>query len=436
MAASSSTSIVEAPQPDPRWLGLVPSSLEEQYVETARIRVDDFGGRHGRRTRYEPAAGDDGLLGASGPLDFGELRQQRGQGAGASRSGHPLRSLRPPPDDEGKQHAKRHKRWGRVHAQGRIETLRSDMTTATAVAAAGSDSSGTGVVAVPALAFAAPVAEGTVLLRVAYFRQHLKVRELELHADQTLSELAAALGGCLTGVQLARQHRELAKQRGAAAAAARPLPTDGAAFCIEGCWYASGAADLSAHVRPWLEVRGKPSPPPKPMGSTRLGELTIRLGRQYLFVHHGDCEHALVFLSCWLAGVPTAAAPPLSAYPRTTFRRQQPSKQCVVCVRAPAKWEVHGDPLADANPCYLCQMCHFQAHYTAEGRSRHTDYRIYPIVREEDPGIEGAQQEAAAAAAAAAAPAGGNRPALALDIAGAQHVDSNRQKGCEARSKT
>jgi hypothetical protein len=37
-------------------------------------------------------------------------------------------------------------------------------------------------------------------------------------------------------------------------------------------------------------------------------------------------------------------------------------------------------------PCALClrvlQVCHYQAHYTQEGRARRSDYRIYPIVGE------------------------------------------------------
>ena len=58
--------------------------------------------------------------------------------------------------------------------------------------------------------------------------------------------------------------------------------------------------------------------------------------------------------------------------------------QCVVCLRAPAVWVVHGDVFADASPCYLCQRCHFHSHYTAEGEARRLDYRVYPILREDD----------------------------------------------------
>ena len=127
------------------------------------------------------------------------------------------------------------------------------------------------------------------------------------------------------------------------------------------------------------------------MDVTRLGELTLCLGRQYLFVHQGDCEHALVFTACWLPRVPTAESAPRAAYPRLVYRRHEPAPLCSTCLRAEAAWQVHGDSLADVQPCRLCQTCHFQFHYTAEGHARRIDYRVYPVLRED--AAAGAEQQ-------------------------------------------
>ena len=48
----------------------------------------------------------------------------------------------------------------------------------------------------------------------------------------------------------------------------------------------------------WL---GPGAAEPVPMGAATFGSLSLRLGQQYLFVHHGDCEHSIVFTRCALA---------------------------------------------------------------------------------------------------------------------------------------
>ena len=110
-----------------------------------------------------------------------------------------------------------------------------------------------------------------------------------------------------------------------------------------------------AYLRAHLRLRHLDAPHSR--RAARLAQL--RLGRQYLFVHHGNCEHSIVFTRCWLAS-PLHDALAARLYPRLVFKRAQPLKTCSVCVRAAAAWEVHGDREADALPCYLCQQCHFQ----------------------------------------------------------------------------
>lgn len=367
-------------------VGLVASELEDQYSESEPFQVSSFGRTHSQRTTYKALPVDNALLSASVPFDFSELRQQRFSGLSSSDGEHPLRSMRAETSaaaaGDNAPRAKRRRHQGRTNSVGATSCFQqpvAPMCAATTLAAAAPASSA----AATGAGEQAALPEGTVLLRVAFYRQHIHVRTVEVHSGHTLSDLSSALGGCLTGVQLARQHHELAKRDAAAAAALRP-PSNSAAFCIEGSWYTSGNEDLSMHVRPWLAAHGRAPPPPRPMDATTLGSLTIRLGRQYLFVHHGDCEHALVFVACWLAPSSSAVARQLAAVPCIIFRRKEVPMQCVVCLRAPAVWVVHGDVFADASPCYLCQRCHFHSHYTAEGEARRLDYRVYPILREDD----------------------------------------------------
>jgi hypothetical protein len=123
----------------------------------------------------------------------------------------------------------------------------------------------------------------------------------------------------------------------------------------------------------------------RPMGGVTFGELRLRLGAQYLFVHHGDCEHDVVFTRCSLSNPSDAADAARGVpirYPRLVSERNRKRPMCVVCSREPAVWDVHGDRLADVLPCHLCQACHFQAHYTRDGEARRSDYRVYPLLFE------------------------------------------------------
>ena len=67
-----------------------------------------------------------------------------------------------------------------------------------------------------------------------------------------------------------------------------------------------------------------------------------------------------------------------AAYPKLVWQGKRSPPQCSVCASAGADWEVHGDTYADSTPCLLCEQCHFQFHYDAEGRlrSRHKQFRI------------------------------------------------------------
>lgn len=113
------------------------------------------------------------------------------------------------------------------------------------------------------------------------------------------------------------------------------------------------------------------------MGDTPLEMLELRLGRQYLFVHHGDCEHVIVFTDCWLASAIDVCH--RGAYPKTTFQRKATPKMCCVCNQNNAVWACHGDKLADTSPCKLCEECHYQFHYTADGDALRTDYTIFRL---------------------------------------------------------
>ena len=211
------------------------------------------------------------------------------------------------------------------------------------------------------------VGVGTILLRVAFFRGSIKLREVEVHSHQTLLELRGVLS-CVTDAEIAHQ-MERANTEGCL--------TDGAAFCIENEWYLDGATDPSAEARAWLAEHGDAAKRARRMDEVTFDELHLRLGAQYLFVHHGSCEHAVVFTKCHLASSSDECS---AVYPRTVWLRsfENASKACCICKKLATK-EIHGDDCTDVLPCYLCGSCDYYMHYTADGELRRNDYRVYPL---------------------------------------------------------
>jgi hypothetical protein len=354
----------------PPALGHVWSDLEEKFQETEPFHIGHFA-QHNQRVSYQAEAADEWLLSTAGAIDFEGIEPE----TRLTDASHPLRSCRlaaelramEGPERKRRRHGtyirhnvllqQRYRNAGHAHDEPPLSMLHN----------------------------ALPV--GTPLLRVALFRGAEKVRELEVHAEQTLEELASRLQ-CSTSVDLAYQYGELETH---GSASQFPPPSDAEAFCIEGAWYIRGEEDLSSEVRPWLAAITHPegctsaSEPPRLMAGVRFSDLTIRLGRQYLFVHHGNCEHALVFTQCWLAcATDVQIDGGRDAYPRVVFLRRKPTLVCSVCSKMRAVWECLTDRLADVSPCYLCQVCHFHFHYTADGLAKRTDYRIFPLIEDTD----------------------------------------------------
>jgi len=218
-----------------------------------------------------------------------------------------------------------------------------------------------------------PLPAHAVLLRVALFDKKMKRQEWIVHGKQTLLELRNVLD-CLTSTELKFQGDMITKF----SATELQLPSTSALFYIEGGFYTSGPADLSVGPRDWLEARGEAPQQPQRMEEVTFEMLRLRLGKQYCFLHHGSCEHTIVFTACWLATPIDEQDSRL--YPKLDFQRKLAPKMCSVCHQERADWECHGDTLADSWPSYLCETCHYQFHYTTDGQLLRDDYAEWPYL--------------------------------------------------------
>jgi len=204
-----------------------------------------------------------------------------------------------------------------------------------------------------------PMADDEVLLRVALYDGKTKRQEWLVYGSQSLLDLRGVLD-CVTTDKLSFQGETMRKEGGGL-----QLPSDSALLYIEGTFYVSGDVDLSEEPRRWLATKGVATGEPRRMEETSFEQLWLRLGKQYLFLHQGSCEHAIVFTQCWMA---TALDERNRAmYPLLAFRRKGTHKMCGACHRFTAEYECHDDPEADAWPTYLCKGCTSHFYYDSQG---------------------------------------------------------------------
>ncbi|KAJ3149514.1 hypothetical protein HDU86_006919 [Geranomyces michiganensis] len=105
----------------------------------------------------------------------------------------------------------------------------------------------------------------------------------------------------------------------------------------------------------------------KEMDQTAFADLTVRFGRKYLFVHQGDCEHAVVFGSSVRVAEGVEAA---ARYPIKTFERDLTYKdraKCQVCLRRKAQWVTTDDPRAHFDYTRWCTDCFARFHLLEDG---------------------------------------------------------------------
>ncbi|KAM7535544.1 hypothetical protein Aperf_G00000101484 [Anoplocephala perfoliata] len=153
-------------------------------------------------------------------------------------------------------------------------------------------------------------------------------------------------------------------------------------FFVEGVFYDDmrdpAAVRLSSTVIEWhnnkIEKKSD-SYSATDMTDHVLGNLTITLGKPYLFVHQGNCEHVIIITSMRLTDRTTAQS--ANSYPICTGRAPQRHMYCEACSCLRAQWLVHdaGD-LLPKDPTALCITCLRYLLYTPDGKKIHPRFRV------------------------------------------------------------
>lgn len=377
--------------------GYTESVLEDTYLPTESFVVSDFA-QHAFRVGYTPGVEDATLLASSSSSVPLNLSPPPPILTDADLRNHPLKSIRSisTADEPSRKKFMTEQKLRNKHAQVTDKLVNNDQDVALIVAperpllqpllqppaqpllepprssAAAPSSSSAG-----AASSSSSAAVGPVLLQISFYHGCKKLRVFEVHSNQTLLELRDAMASvCVSTKVIAYQRAEIERTTGSDCA----VPSDGAAFCIDGAWFHCGERDPSAEARAWLESRGlRQQQPARHMRDVTFGQLKLRLGAQYLFAHYGDCEHDFVVTRCTLRH--TSDTHDASAYPRTIWKRQDAAGLCTICNTHTAVWDVHGDLHADVLPNQLCKRCHDEAY--PPGRDQ-TGIKHYALIENVD----------------------------------------------------
>ncbi|OQR67307.1 hypothetical protein BIW11_13601 [Tropilaelaps mercedesae] len=116
------------------------------------------------------------------------------------------------------------------------------------------------------------------------------------------------------------------------------------------------------------------------IGTVRFVDLTLRLGRPYVYMHNGECQHHLVFNDIRLLNEQRDDMD-TNNYPMLLAQRvhQQVNVVCQICNRGPAEWVITDHPKMRLDPTHICDSCNRTVNYDAEGKKKY-DFKLFTYI--------------------------------------------------------
>ncbi|GBB93517.1 hypothetical protein RclHR1_21870001 [Rhizophagus clarus] len=159
----------------------------------------------------------------------------------------------------------------------------------------------------------------------------------------------------------------------------------GGYFFIEDVFYNDcrdkNALDYSKTIVEWVNKNERYTHPGlglyqrKNMNEVIFSDLSIRLNQPYLFVHKGDCEHAIVFtdLRLWHKADGLDA----NIFPKAIFKCRIIRHKCRMCITRPATLVSINDFMAGETPAYFCDKCYNEYHYDNNSNLLYDNYKVF-----------------------------------------------------------
>eukprot|EP00656_Telonema_subtile_P027204 TRINITY_DN29239_c0_g1_i1.p1 TRINITY_DN29239_c0_g1~~TRINITY_DN29239_c0_g1_i1.p1 ORF type:complete len:252 (+),score=57.67 TRINITY_DN29239_c0_g1_i1:77-832(+) len=112
----------------------------------------------------------------------------------------------------------------------------------------------------------------------------------------------------------------------------------------------------------------------KNMQDAFLKDIPIAVGEQYMFCHQGNCEHLVVFEQ--MEAVHWERIANIEEYPLQVLANHK-LRKCSICNVHVAVKETRHDDLAPEDPCFFCEVCYRQLHYSEDGELLYQGFEVY-----------------------------------------------------------
>lgn len=113
----------------------------------------------------------------------------------------------------------------------------------------------------------------------------------------------------------------------------------------------------------------------KTMEDTKFEDLSIFIGKKYLFCHSGDCEHIITFDE--IREIGDNDSKNFQDYPKHIFQNKIRRRKCRICKTFSAKYITYNDPQAPEIPCHFCEDCFKPLHFDKSGNTLNSDLEVY-----------------------------------------------------------
>lgn len=165
-------------------------------------------------------------------------------------------------------------------------------------------------------------------------------------------------------------------------------PTSGY-FFINGTFYNdtrhANNSDYATSTMNWMESGVSSfwaSQPPEAavMEHTLFQDLSIQIGKKYLYCHRGQCEHAVVFTA--IREFTDLDDRNANVYPKQIYQSKYKQRRCTICDKTVAKWITINDSFSIEDPSYYCNDCFDMAHRNEDGSIIESGFKLLPYLHD------------------------------------------------------
>lgn len=166
-------------------------------------------------------------------------------------------------------------------------------------------------------------------------------------------------------------------------------PNTSGFFFIEGTFYNDTRKpenkDYATGIANWMESGASTYWSSQPtaiaaMQDTKFEDLTLQVGKKYLYCHRSKCEHVIIVNS--IRALSQQDEQNANSYPVLIYQAKHRQRKCTICDRNMAKWITSGDSFSIEDPSYYCSECYEMAHNNEGGSTARTGFKTLPYLHD------------------------------------------------------